>query len=120
MSNGATDYDLLIVGGGLAGSALARSMALAGFRVLIIEKEKKFRDRIRGEVLLPWGSVEAHDLGLYDILHSSCGHEAAREHFFYSGKPSEPRNYRTSTPKGTCTLSFYHPEMQEILLDQAM
>lgn len=35
-------------------------MALASFRVLIIEKELKFRDRIRGEVLLPWGSVEAN------------------------------------------------------------
>jgi menaquinone-9 beta-reductase len=95
-------------------------MALAGFRVLIIEKELKFRDRIRGEVLLPWGSVEAIDLGIYDILLETCAREVAREHFFYSGKASEPRNYLTSTPKGTCTLSFYHPEMQDILLEHAL
>jgi 2-polyprenyl-6-methoxyphenol hydroxylase-like FAD-dependent oxidoreductase len=60
MINRAMDYDLLIIGGGLAGSALGRSMALAGFKVLIIEKEMKFRDRVRGEVLLPWGSVERY------------------------------------------------------------
>lgn len=95
-------------------------MALAGFRVLIIEKEIKFRDRIRGEVLHPWGSVEAKELGIYDSLLETCAQEAAREHFYYSGKPSEPRTYRTSTPKGTCTLSFYHPEMQEVLLECAV
>lgn len=120
MPNSNDAFDLLIVGGGLAGASLGRSMALAGFRVLIVEKELKFRDRIRGEVLLPWGSVEAKDLGIYDILLETCAHEAAREHFFYSGKASEPRNYRTSTPKGTCTLSFYHPEMQEVLLEHAL
>ena len=120
MINRATDYDILIIGGGLAGSALGRSMALAGFQVLIIEKELKFRDRVRGEVLLPWGSVEALELGIYDTLLETCASEAAREHFFYSGKASEPRDFRKSTPKGTCTLSFSHPEMQEILLELAM
>ena len=62
------DCDLLIAGGGLAGSALGRAMALAGHHVIIVEKETAFRDRIRGEVLLPWGSVEAKELDIYDIL----------------------------------------------------
>ena len=85
MPNSSNIFDLLIVGGGLAGASLGQSMALAGFHVLIIEKELKFRDRIRGEVLLPWGSVEAKDLGIYDGLLETCGQEAAREHFYYSG-----------------------------------
>ena len=84
--NSPNSFDLLIVGGGLAGASLGRSMALSGFRVLIIEKETKFRDRIRGEVLLPWGSVEAKDLGIYDILLETCAHEAAREHFYLLGQ----------------------------------
>ena len=119
MSNSSDIFDLLIVGGGLAGASLGQSMALAGFHVLIIEKELKFRDRIRGEVLLPWGSVEAKELGIYDGLLATCGQEAAREHFYYSGQASEPRDFRATTPKGTCTLSFYHPEMQENLLERA-
>jgi len=90
MPNSKDSFDLLIVGGGLAGASLGRSMALAGFRVLIIEKELKFRDRIRGEILLPWGSVEAKDLGIYDILLETCAQEAAREHFFYSGRARSP------------------------------
>ncbi len=119
MTSAGKNYDLLIVGGGLAGSALARAMALAGFKVLIVEKETTFRDRIRGEVLLPWGTVEAKALGLYEILLAGCAREASREHFFYSGKPSKPRDYLTTTPHGTCTLSFYHPDMQETLLVHA-
>ena len=119
MANNVDDYDLLIVGGGIAGAALGRSAALAGFHALVIEKEVKFRDRIRGEVVLPWGSVEARELGIYDILLGACAQEFARECFFYSGAASESRDFRTSTPKGTCGLSFFHPEMQEVLLSHA-
>jgi len=111
--------DLLIIGGGLAGASLGRSMAMAGARVLIIEKETRFRDRIRGELLVPWGSVEAKELGIYDILLRSCAREAPRLRFYLAGEPAPPRDYLTSTPKGTCVLSFYHPEMQEVLLGEA-
>ena len=37
-------YDLLIIGGGLAGSSLGVSMARAGARVLILEREARFRE----------------------------------------------------------------------------
>lgn len=123
MKNAATasqkTVDLLIIGGGLAGASLGRSMAMAGAQVLIIEKETRFRDRIRGELLLPWGSVEAKDLGIYDILLRSCAREAPRMLFYLAGEPAPPRDYLTSTPKGTCVMSFYHPEMQEVLLSEA-
>jgi flavin-dependent dehydrogenase len=62
------DYDLVIVGGGLAGSALAKNMAEHGARVLVCEREQQFRDRIRGEGMHPWGVTGARALGLYDTL----------------------------------------------------
>jgi 2-polyprenyl-6-methoxyphenol hydroxylase-like FAD-dependent oxidoreductase len=116
---GRISCDILIIGGGIAGSALGSCMARAGFHVLIVEKEAAFRDRIRGEVLLPWGSVEAKALGLYDRLLQSCAREIQREIFSFGGEMSEPRNYPSSTPQGTCALSFFHPEMQEQLLADA-
>ena len=42
-------FDVVTVGGGMAASALAIAMARSGARVLVLEKETKFRDRVRGE-----------------------------------------------------------------------
>jgi len=58
------DYDLVTIGGGLAGSTLGLVMARKGARVLIVEKTNVFRDRVRGETLAPWGSEEARKLGV--------------------------------------------------------
>ena len=69
----AYDYDLITVGGGLAGAALARSLAQEGARVLVLEREREFRDRVRGELVHPWGVAEARKLGIYDLLKHTCG-----------------------------------------------
>ena len=61
-------YDLAIIGGGIAGASLGRSMAEAGARVLILEGVNRFTDRVRGEGLLPWGGGEIERLGLKDCF----------------------------------------------------
>ena len=43
------DYDVVTVGGGLGGAAVAAVMAKAGARVLVVERETRFQDRVRGE-----------------------------------------------------------------------
>src|SRR6266540_84675 len=91
------DYDLIIVGGGLAGSSLAIAMANRGARILIIEQQGEFRDRIRGEVLMPWGSLEAQRLGIYDLLLKSCGIEAAYYSRFRPGTPASIRDLVATT-----------------------
>ena len=57
-------YDIVTVGGGMGASAFAASMARQGVRVLILEKETQFRDRVRGEYLVTWGVAEARKLGM--------------------------------------------------------
>src|SRR5687768_14422254 len=61
-------FDVIVVGGGLAGSALAGVLAHAGLGVLVVEREAAFRDRIRGELTWPWGVGEARELGLEAVL----------------------------------------------------
>lgn len=67
-------YDLVIVGGGIGGSALATVMARAGRKVLLLEKSEHYEDRVRGEWIAPWGVTETRRLGLYDLLMSAGGH----------------------------------------------
>jgi menaquinone-9 beta-reductase len=58
-------YDIIAVGGGLAGAALAKVMAEHGASVLVLEKETHFKDRVRGESMVSWGVTEARELGIY-------------------------------------------------------
>ena len=61
-------YDLIVVGGGIAGSSLAGRVASTGARVLVLERETQFRDRVRGEWVAPWGVLELERLGILDVL----------------------------------------------------
>ena len=65
-------YDIITVGGGLGGSALAKTMAEHGARVLVLERETQFKDRVRGEVMVSWGVAETQALGLYALLRNTC------------------------------------------------
>jgi menaquinone-9 beta-reductase len=112
-------YDLIIIGGGLAGSALAIAMARQGASVLILEQEDHFRDRIRGEGVHVWGTVEARALGLYAPLLERCARELPFVVPHKDGVPGTPRDLPATTPAGSAMLSFYHPEMQECLMELA-
>lgn len=114
-----TDYDLAIVGGGLAGSALGLVMARQGKQVLIVENSKLFRDRVRGETMAPWGSEEAQRLGIYDLLRDRCGLEVQYTTFWVAGEPGQPRDLYATTTHGMGNLDFKHPEMQEALINAA-
>jgi 2-polyprenyl-6-methoxyphenol hydroxylase-like FAD-dependent oxidoreductase len=107
-------YDLVTVGGGMAASALGRAMAAAGAKVLILEQEKQFRDRVRGEYLSPWGVVEAKNLGVFDALRGSGAHEVPLVELGFG-----PRDLVATTPQGLASLTFPHPQMQETLLWEA-
>jgi len=42
-------YDIITVGGGLGGASLAKAMAEHGAKVLVLERETRFKDRVLGE-----------------------------------------------------------------------
>src|SRR6266849_8117723 len=109
-------YDLITVGGGLGGTALARAMAEHGARVLVVERERQFRDRVRGELLVSWGVAEAEALGLGDLLRHGCGHELRWNDLYLGGMQIMRRDYVATTPQAVPLLAFYHPAMQETLL----
>lgn len=112
-------YDIITVGGGLGGSALAKAMAEHGAKVLVLERETQFKDRVRGENLAPWGVAETQALGLYDLLRTTCGHAAPWFEFSLASERGEPRDLLATTPQQLPFVTFYHPTMQEMLLQAA-
>ena len=78
-------YDIVTVGGGLGGSALAKTMAERGARVLVIERETRFKDRVRGEALSPWGGAEAKKLGIHSLLADAGGSMNRYMRLFFEG-----------------------------------
>jgi 2-polyprenyl-6-methoxyphenol hydroxylase-like FAD-dependent oxidoreductase len=113
-------FDIVTVGGGLGGAALAKVMAERGARVLVVEPERRFRDRVRGEFLAPWGVAEAHGLGLADALVAGGAHEAPWLDLLVGGLPISHRNLRKTTPQQMAPLCFQHAAMQEAVLEAAV
>jgi len=60
--------DVVIVGGGIAGAALASAVARDGLGVVVLEASEQYEDRVRGESMVPWGVAEARELGVEQCL----------------------------------------------------
>ncbi len=114
-----TQYDIITVGGGLGGASLAKAMAERGYRVLVIEREQRFRDRVRGEAVAPWGVGEAHQLGIHEILKGLGGRELRWWALCLGSVRVLHRDLIETTPQRSGWLTFYHPTMQEALLGAA-
>jgi 2-polyprenyl-6-methoxyphenol hydroxylase-like FAD-dependent oxidoreductase len=109
-------YDAIIVGGGLAGSTLGKNLAEDGCQVLVLERETRFKDRVRGEQMHPWGVTAARSLGVYDHI---VGNQTRWFITYLGGEPMAKRDLAETTPHGVGSFNFSHPDMQEALLDLA-
>src|SRR3989441_13368507 len=91
-------FDIVTVGGGLGGAALARAMAERGARVLVLERERRLAGRVRGEALMPWGVAEARALGIHSLLPATCGHQLPWLDIFRGGLQIPHRDLPATTP----------------------
>lgn len=62
------EADVIIVGAGVAGAALANTLGKDGRRVRVIERDLTEPDRIVGELLQPGGYLKLIELGLQDCV----------------------------------------------------
>ena len=119
------DYDLIIVGGGIGGSALAIVMARAGRSVLLLEQSRVYEDRVRGEWIAPWGVDEVKRVGLYDLLLGAGGHHLT-QHVTYDEDRDPARAEAEALPLGIFRpgvpgpLCLGHPKHCQTLFDAAL
>jgi 2-polyprenyl-6-methoxyphenol hydroxylase-like FAD-dependent oxidoreductase len=114
-----------IVGSGIAGSALAAALAMAGIPVLVLERTEQFVDHVRGEYMHPWGVAEAMQLGLYDGLIKAGGNVIS--HFVGYDEVYSPAEAEATTmpladlvPGVPGALGIGHPVACQALFDAAV
>lgn len=73
-----TDFDAVVIGGGPAGSLVARGLALTGWRTILIERGPRYRNKTCGHCLNPRGLRILDDHGLLEAVRAiavgSTGH----------------------------------------------
>lgn len=117
-------YDVIVVGGGVAGSALAAQVASAGQRVLVLEQQETYRDKVRGETFVPWGVRELQRMGLEEVVLGAGGEYAdALARYDETLSPAEAEAgelpYAMLAPDVPGQLNVGHPEVSEALAQHA-
>lgn len=112
--------DVAVVGGGVAGASVAAALATAGLGVAVIEREPRFRDRVRGESIHPWGACEADRLGLLQVLREAGANELPFWEDYADRAPRRSYCWANDTPEGHVEVGISHPAMQQALLDRAV
>ncbi|XP_055805146.1 squalene epoxidase 3-like isoform X2 [Solanum dulcamara] len=80
------DTDVIIVGAGVAGAALAHTLAKEGRKVHVIERDLTEPDRIVGELLQPGGYLKLIELGIEDCVEDIDAQRVVGYALFKDGK----------------------------------
>jgi 2-polyprenyl-6-methoxyphenol hydroxylase-like FAD-dependent oxidoreductase len=112
--------DVVVVGGGIGGAALACALAREGLGVTVLEGTTEYEDRVRGESMQPWGVKEARALGVEDALIAAGAHIAPIWKQ-YSESGTEPAEIPVAmmVPDVPGTLNLRHPVACQALVDAA-
>ena len=117
-------FDVIIVGGGIAGCALATTLARSGLAVAVLERDAEPVDRVRGEYMPPWGVIELKRLGLLDALIGAGGVFSVRNIPYDENQPGEQAipftlRFADVVPDVPGSFCMGHPAMCRVLAAEA-
>lgn len=115
------DSDIVIIGGGVAGCALAARLAASGLSITVLEREATYRDMVRGEAMVPWGFIEATELGVAQAILEANSMSVITRMVPYDENLSVDQAQRMSKDLSTTVhgapgvIGVGHPELREAL-----
>lgn len=120
MKRNNANYDMIVIGGGPAGSTTAALVAERGHRVLLLERDPSPRFKI-GESLMPATYWTFKRLGLLEKLKASHFPRKYSVQFYsQTGKPSAPFYFFENDPhESSVTWQVLRSEFDQMLLDNA-
>ena len=113
-------YDVIVIGGGPAGSTVATLVAQQGYRVLLLERDPDPRFKV-GESLIPASYWTFERLGMLEKLKTSHFPKKYSVQFYsQSGKASAPFYfYENDSHESSMTWQVLRSEFDEMLLENA-
>lgn len=116
----ADSYDVIVVGGGPAGSTTASLVAEKGYDVLLLEREAESRFQI-GESLVPATYWTLQRLGMVEKLKASGSPKKYSVQFFgRSGKASKPFYFFENDPhESSMTWQVLRSDFDRMMMDTA-
>ncbi|EPS34685.1 putative squalene monooxygenase [Penicillium oxalicum] len=115
------EADVVIVGAGILGCALAVALGRQGRSVFLLEQSMKEPDRIVGELLQPGGVKALEQLGLRDCLEGIDAIDVDSYYVSYFGEPVK-LYYPKETPSSPRPIgkSFHHGRFVRKLREAAL
>ncbi|HEV2881912.1 MAG TPA: NAD(P)/FAD-dependent oxidoreductase [Pyrinomonadaceae bacterium] len=124
-ARGAKDYDVIVVGGGPAGTSASVHLATRGARVALVERERFPRAKLCGEFISPECLAHFARLGVLDEMHAAGGARVGETIFFSQsgrrvGVPSAWFGVETGAGEGEASaLGLSRAEMDQRLMLRA-
>jgi 2-polyprenyl-6-methoxyphenol hydroxylase-like FAD-dependent oxidoreductase len=116
----AANHDVIIAGGGIAGSSVAAALDNFGYRILIVEPGLDHAKRLAGELIHPSGVDHLSQLGLVNPL-MAAGGGRIRGFALFTGsgtnKPTHVLPYSDSCDAGSDGFAIEHGVMVRALLE---
>lgn len=117
--------DVVVVGAGIAGASIAAVLARGGLEVLLLERQRAYRDRVRGEYMAQWGVLEARAVGLEIAMRGKHAVDVRYrvpydELFTPSAAEMAKRDNSTIFQDVLGPLCTSHPEACQTLADEAV
>jgi 2-polyprenyl-6-methoxyphenol hydroxylase-like FAD-dependent oxidoreductase len=117
------DVEVVVIGGGFAGSAIATVLERGGHHCRVLERDEVFEDRTKGEWIAPWGVAEAQRVGIVDDIRRARGHVLTR-HVGFAVDVDPADAMAAAVPLGVMPgvdgpLTQRHPDACQALFDAA-